>query len=77
MFGIGGIIGSLIGGGRNNEIDPLEALKDFNKQEALKKFYDTKEKIETDNKSAKFNGVIDSKTKQVNAMTELSRKITV
>ena len=42
MFGIGGIIGSLIGGGRNNEIDPLEALKDFNKQEALKKFYDTK-----------------------------------
>lgn len=77
MFGIGGIIGSLIGKGRNNEIDPLEALKDFNKQEALKKFYDTKEKIETDNKSAKFNGVIDSHTKQVNAMTELSRKITV
>ncbi|EPJ94356.1 hypothetical protein [Pseudomonas psychrophila] len=55
----------------------MEALKDFNKQEALKKFYDTKEKIETDNKSAKFNGVIDSQTKQVNAMTELSRKITV
>lgn len=77
MFGIGGIIGPLIGGRRNNEIDPLEALKDFNKQEALKKFYDTKEKIETDNKSAKFNGVIDSQTKQVNAMTELSRKITV
>ena len=77
MFGIGGIIGSLIGKGRNNEIDPLEALKDFNKQEALKKFYDTKEKIETDNTSAKFNGVIDSQTKQVNAMTELSRKITV
>lgn len=76
-----GLIGPLLGailGGRNSGgqgADPIEEQKKFQEKLAWDNFNTNKLKLQNDSDAAKAAGIMDSASKQVNAMTSAGKAL--
>lgn len=64
------LLSGLLGGGRGRSVDddPIKAQAELNKKLAWDSFHTNKEKLENDARGAKSAGVMDTASKQMNAM---------